>query len=131
MKNFILIKNNIVVDKQLINDDELPEYIMENVDTVVLDNSQKFSINEEYSLDKYINYNSSTDELKQMNINNIKEKANELIILKYPLYKQLNNIRTKENLEEMSIYIDNIRKISNLAEINNIKCEDIDWTISH
>ena len=58
----------------------------------------------------------------------IKQKASELISSKYPDYKQLNIIRVGgAELEAMSAYIDSIRKISNKAEQDGIKVEDVQW----
>lgn len=57
----------------------------------------------------------------------IKQKAAELINLKYPDYKQLNIIRVGAELEAMSAYIDSIREKSNKAEQDGIKMEDVQW----
>lgn len=58
----------------------------------------------------------------------IKSKAWELINSKYPDYKQLNIIRVGgAELDVMTAYIDRIRAISNEAEINGTKVEDVQW----
>ena len=58
----------------------------------------------------------------------IKQKASEMISSKYPDYKQLNIIRVSgAELEAMSAYIDSIREISNKAEQDGIKVEDVQW----
>lgn len=58
----------------------------------------------------------------------IKQKASELINSKYPSHKQLNIIRAGgTELEEMSAYIDSIREISNKAEQDGTKVEDVQW----
>ena len=58
----------------------------------------------------------------------IKSKAAELIRNKYPDYKQLNIIRIGgAELEEMTAYIDSIREISNKAEQDGTKVEDVQW----
>ena len=58
----------------------------------------------------------------------IKSKAAELIRNKYPDYKQLNIIRIGgAELEAMSAYIDSIREISNKAEQDGTKVEDVQW----
>ena len=58
----------------------------------------------------------------------IKSKASEMISSKYPDYKQLNIIRTGgAELEAMSAYIDSIREISNKAEQDGTKSEDVQW----
>lgn len=58
----------------------------------------------------------------------IKSKAGELINSKYPDYKQLNIIRVGgSELDAMTAYIDSIRKISNKAEQDGTKVEDVQW----
>lgn len=58
----------------------------------------------------------------------IKSKAGELINSKYPDYKQLNIIRIGgADLGAMTAYIDGIRAISNEAERNGTKVEDVQW----
>lgn len=58
----------------------------------------------------------------------IKSKAGELINSKYPDYKQLNIIRVGgSELDAMTAYIDGIRAISNEAESNGTKVEDVQW----
>ena len=67
-------------------------------------------------------------ELEAQRIQAIKQKASELISSKYPDYKQLNIIRVGgAELEVMTAYIDSIRKISNKAEQDGIKVEDVQW----
>lgn len=58
----------------------------------------------------------------------IKSKAGELINSKYPDYKQLNIIRVGgAELDAMTAYIDSVRDISNKAELDGIKVEDVQW----
>ena len=65
-------------------------------------------------------------EIEAQRIQSIKAKAAELISSKYPDYKQLNIIRIGgAELEAMSAYIDSIREISNKAEQDGTKVEDI------
>lgn len=67
-------------------------------------------------------------EIEAQRIQAIKSKASELITSKYPDYKQLNIMRTGDaELETMSAYIDSIRKISNKAEQDGTKVEDVQW----
>ena len=67
-------------------------------------------------------------ELEAQRIQAIKSKAYELITSKYPDYKQLNIIRVGgAELEAMSAYIDSIREISNKAEQDGTKVEDVQW----
>ena len=66
------------------------------------------------------------EEIEAQRIQAIKSKASELITSKYPDYKQLNIIRIGgAELEAMSAYIDSIREISNKAEQDGTKVEDI------
>ena len=68
------------------------------------------------------------EELDIQRIQVIKSKAGELINSKYPDYKQLNIIRIGgAELDEMTAYIDSIREISNKAEQDGTKAEDIQW----
>lgn len=68
------------------------------------------------------------EEIEAERIQAIKSKAGELISSKYPDYKQLNIMRTGgAELETMSAYIDSIRKISNQAEQDGTKAEDVQW----
>ena len=65
---------------------------------------------------------------EEQRIQAIKSKAGELINSKYPDYKQLNILRIGgAELEAMTAYIDGIRAISNEAESNGTKVEDIKW----
>lgn len=58
----------------------------------------------------------------------IKQKAGGLINSKYPDYKQLNIIRVGgAELDVMTAYIDGIRAISNKAEQDGTKVEDVQW----
>ena len=67
-------------------------------------------------------------EIEAQRIQSIKSKASELISSKYPDYKQLNIMRTGgAELETMSAYIDSIREISNKAEQDGTKAEDVQW----
>ena len=68
------------------------------------------------------------EEVEVQRIQAIKSKASELITSKYPDYKQLNIIRVQgAELEAMSAYIDSIREISNKAEQDGTKVEDVQW----
>lgn len=68
------------------------------------------------------------EEIDLRRIQAIKSKAGELISSKYPDYKQLNIIRVNgSELDAMTAYIDGIRAISNKAEQDGIKVEDVQW----
>ena len=97
-----------------------------------LDGSQDHLITEdmiEISLEEIAEMRKpSVEELEIQRIQAIKAKAGELINSKYPDYKQLNIIRVGgSELDEMTAYIDSIREISNEAERNGTKVEDIQW----
>lgn len=62
-------------------------------------------------------------------IQDIKAKASELIISKYSIVWQLNHPRTDVTYASDYAYIDNIRDISNKAEVKGTALEDIDWNI--
>ena len=65
-------------------------------------------------------------DIEEQRVQAIKSKASEMINSKYPNYKQLNIIRVGgAELEAMSAYIDSIREISNKAEQDGTKVEDI------
>ena len=74
-----------------------------------------------------------TEELRKQEeyrIQNIKLTAQSLILNKYSLEKQSSahlGIYGDAYLQEMKDYISNIIKISNEAEINGTKMEDIQW----
>lgn len=81
-----------------------------------------------YNEDFTVDVDKENEEIDFRRIQKIKQKASELINSKYPDYKQLNIIRAGGiELEEMSAYIDSIREISNKAEQDGIKAEDVQW----
>lgn len=81
-----------------------------------------------YNEDFTVDVDKENEEINLRRIKAIKSKAAELISSKYPDYKQLNIIRIGgAELEAMSAYIDSIREISNEAEIDGTKVEDILW----
>lgn len=81
--------------------------------------------------------------VEELRINNIKKKANEIIVSKYPEYKQLNMYRriiqlsgrtlsTEEqteltNLESSFTWIDSVRLKSNQAELSGELVDNINW----
>ena len=82
-----------------------------------------------YEDGKFIVKDFRTDEeIEIQRIQAIKSKASELITLKYPDYKQLNIIRVGgSELDAMTAYIDGIRAISNEAEQDGTKVENVQW----
>lgn len=68
-------------------------------------------------------------EIEDIRIQLIKAKAGEIIKSKYSIEWQLNHPRLDETYLEQYHWIDNIRKISNEAELNGTALEDINWNI--
>ena len=66
---------------------------------------------------------------EKMRVSEIKAKAREIIEAKYPIFWQLNNPRMDSAFINDYAWIDNIRAISNVAEINGTLIDDIDWGI--
>ena len=70
-----------------------------------------------------------SDKCEEFRISQIKAKASELITAKYTIVWQLNHPRTDIAYTADYAYIDNIRDISNEAEVNGTALEDIDWGV--
>ena len=68
-------------------------------------------------------------DLEAYRIEQIKAKANEIIISKYSIIWQLNHPRGIEEYKEAYAYIDAIRDISNKAEKDGLNVDEIDWSI--
>ena len=67
------------------------------------------------------------EELNEQRIQAIKSKASELITSKYSIVWQLNHPRTDSRYINEYAWIDDIRAISNQAEIEGTNLEDIQW----
>lgn len=70
------------------------------------------------------------EEIENQRVLQIKSKAQSLIISKYSLEKQSSaqlGLYGEVYLQEMKDYIANIIRISNEAEMNKTKVEDIQW----
>ena len=67
------------------------------------------------------------EEIKVERIQSIKQRAGEIIKSKYSIEWQLNHPRLDETYVNEYEWIDNIRRISNEAEENGTKLEDIIW----
>lgn len=81
-----------------------------------------------YNEDFTVDVDKENEEIDFRRIQAIKSKAGELINSKYPDYKQLNTIRVGgAELDAMTAYIDSVREISNKAEQDGIKVEDVQW----
>lgn len=64
-------------------------------------------------------------------IQQIKSKANELILVRYSIIWQLNHPRVDIQYKSDYYFIDNIRRISNEAETNGTALEDINWEVTN
>ena len=64
-------------------------------------------------------------------IQEIKFKANELILARYSIIWQLNHPRVDAQYKSDYDFIDNIRRISNEAEANGTALEDINWEVTN
>ena len=71
----------------------------------------------------------SLEQLDAQRISQIKAKASELILNKYSIYWQLNHPRLDITYVDEYKWIDNIRAISNQAELDGTSLENIDWGI--
>lgn len=73
------------------------------------------------------------DEVKanEFRINQIKVKANELILVRYSIIWQLNHPRVDVQYKDAYDFIDNIRRISNEAETNGTALENINWVVTN
>lgn len=69
------------------------------------------------------------EELNQQRIASIKAKSGQIINFKYDIYWQLNHPRLDVSYANQYEWIDNIRAISNKAELEGTALEDIDWGI--
>ena len=70
--------------------------------------------------------------IKELNrIQEIKTKANELILARYSIIWQLNHPRVDIQYKSDYDFIDNIRRISNEAEANGTALEDINWEVTN
>ena len=64
-------------------------------------------------------------------VQEIKAKANELILTRYSIIWQLNHPRVDVQYKDAYDFIDNIRRISNEAEANGTTLEDINWEVTN
>ena len=68
---------------------------------------------------------------EEQRIQQIKAKANELILARYSIIWQLNHPRVDAQYKSDYDFIDNIRRISNEAEANGTALEDINWEVTN
>lgn len=84
---------------------------------------------EQFDIWDYDKWVEDTVAKENFRISQIKAKASELILAKYPIIWQLNHPRTDVNYASDYAYIDGIRDISNKAEAKGTALEDIDWGV--
>ena len=94
-------------------------------------NKEQISILQEQINNRYIpteeEIAKQKKELEDYRIEQIKAKAKEIITSKYSIIWQLNHPRSFDEYIKDYEWIDNIRKISNEAEANNLELDEIDW----
>ena len=78
----------------------------------------------DYTQNKWIE---NIEKKETYRIQQIKSKAEELILAKYSIIWQLNHPRVDIQYKSDYDFIDNIRRISNEAEANGTALEDINW----
>lgn len=81
-----------------------------------------------YTQNKWIEDKGKANEFR---IQEIKSKANELILARYSIIWQLNHPRVDIQYKSDYDFIDNIRRISNEAEANGTALEDINWEVTN
>ncbi len=81
-----------------------------------------------YTQNKWIEY---IEKKETHRIQQIKAKAEELILARYSIIWQLNHPRVDIQYKDDYNFIDNIRRISNEAEANNTALEDINWEVTN
>ena len=82
----------------------------------------------EYTQNKWIE---NIEKKETQRIQEIKFKAEELILARYSIIWQLNHPRVDIQYKSDYDFIDNIRRISNEAEANNTALEDINWEVTN
>jgi hypothetical protein len=109
------------------------DYIFDVTKKVIAMNKDKYvyfstgELVEEENIMKAIRL--KTDEENNERIQAIKAKASEIITSKYSIVWQLNHPRVDIAYTKDYEWIDNIREISNKAELNGTALENIDWGI--
>ena len=118
------------IQEKLNSNNELAGYLIDDIEYVpAVGNNERYieilSIIE--SGTEVLKDNSMELNKEKLRIFEIKSKANELILARYSIIWQLNHPRTDVAYASEYAYIDRIRDISNEAEINGTKLEDIQW----
>ena len=80
----------------------------------------------DYTQNKWIE---NIEKKETYRIQQIKSKAEELILAKYSIIWQLNHLRVDVQYKDEYDFIDDIRRISNEAEANGTALEDINWEV--
>ena len=82
----------------------------------------------DYAQNKWVE---NIEKKETQRIQEIKSKANEIILAMYSIIWQLNHPRVDIQYKSNYDFIDNIRRISNEAEANGTALEDIDWEVTN
>jgi hypothetical protein len=108
-------------DECLIEDEELQEFI-----------KTTFTPEIKAKHKEYIDsLKPSKEEENKNRIQSLKDKANAIIVAKYPYWKQLNIMREGgTKLEDMETYISKVQTLSNQAEEEGLWSNQVDWTIN-
>lgn len=122
------------VQEKLNSNNELAGYLIDDIEYVpAVGNNERYieisSIIESGA--KVLEDNSMELNKEIQRIQEIKSKANELILARYSIIWQLNHPRVDVQYKSDYDFIDNIRRISNEAEANGTALEDINWEASN
>ena len=82
----------------------------------------------DYTKNKWVE---NVEKKETQRIQEIKSKANELILARYSIIWQLNHPRVDIQYKSDYDFIDNIRRISNEAEANGTALENINWEVTN
>lgn len=117
-------RNTAVYNKETKKESKI-DYLGKIKDDVTTSKPEQFD-KWDYDSDKWVE---DVIEIEKQRISSIKAKANELIEMIYPIYKQNNILMSQitEDIKGMNAYILNIRNISNEAEANGTLLQDIVW----
>lgn len=115
-------RNTVVYDKETKQEYKV-DYLGKIKDDVTTLNPEQFD-KWDYTQNKW---NENIEKKETQRIQQIKAKADELILARYSIIWQLNHPRVDIQYKRDYDFIDNIRRISNEAEANGTKVEDILW----
>lgn len=124
---YIEDNRNIVVYNKETKQESKIDYLGKIKDDVTTLKPEQFDI-WDYTQNKWTE---NIEKKETQRIQQIKSKAEELILAKYSIIWQLNHPRVDVQYKDAYDFIDNIRRISNEAEANNTALEDINWELTN